>query len=373
MKATWVLSAPPVPTTAFLTTVAAYSATGRPARAGAIMAAARAWPSFRVDEPLALTKVSSIAASCGRVRRRSTPPTPSNRTSSRSEKGAVSRGRDHPVGDVRQARALDDDHAPAGAAQAGVEPEDANRVRHSFAVLPERPLTDNDQGRGTATYPAHLPRFLPATRRRRAGERSDRVRGQTARWRRRYANLAAGSGMQLAAAPSSWVAEPPALAPPPPGGWLNGPARPSLGSGGAPPPSSRGGAASVGGWSLRRRRFGSHDRRSRTCCGCPRPARCRRWPFRQRYAIELKPCAEVISDRDGDGQAVDDEALAEDHPTPSKQTHVRSRVKAGAARPSVATCRRTDRTCLGWTHPPAQLSRPGCKTARRGALDASMT
>ena len=69
MKATWALSAPPVPTTAFLTTLAAYSATGRPAAAGAIMAAARAWPSFRVEEPLAVMKVSSIAASCGRARR----------------------------------------------------------------------------------------------------------------------------------------------------------------------------------------------------------------------------------------------------------------------------------------------------------------
>ena len=42
MNATCALSAPPAPTTAFFTTLAAYSATGRPALAGAIIAAARA-------------------------------------------------------------------------------------------------------------------------------------------------------------------------------------------------------------------------------------------------------------------------------------------------------------------------------------------
>src|SRR5205085_9307401 len=46
IQPTWALSAEPVPTTAFFTTVAAYSATSRPARAGTIIAMARAWPSF---------------------------------------------------------------------------------------------------------------------------------------------------------------------------------------------------------------------------------------------------------------------------------------------------------------------------------------
>jgi len=37
------------------------------------------------------------------------------------------------MGHVAQARALHGDHAPAGVAQAGVEAENANRVRHAFA------------------------------------------------------------------------------------------------------------------------------------------------------------------------------------------------------------------------------------------------
>src|SRR6185437_7417809 len=59
------LSPCPAPTTVFLTTLGAYSATDSPARAGTSMATPRAWPSFSVDAPLALTKVCSTAASCG--------------------------------------------------------------------------------------------------------------------------------------------------------------------------------------------------------------------------------------------------------------------------------------------------------------------
>ncbi len=106
MKATWVLSAPPVPTTAFFTTLAAYSLTESPAWAGASMAAARAWPSFRVDEPLAVTKVSSIAASSGPWAA-TTSLTATNRQSRRSESGELVVRRDHAVGDVGQPRALD--------------------------------------------------------------------------------------------------------------------------------------------------------------------------------------------------------------------------------------------------------------------------
>src|SRR6185312_9596135 len=59
MKPTWSFSAAPAPTTAFLTSRVAYSATGRPALAGAIRAQARAWPSFKVDEGFLLTNTSS--------------------------------------------------------------------------------------------------------------------------------------------------------------------------------------------------------------------------------------------------------------------------------------------------------------------------
>src|SRR5690606_15046262 len=50
MKAIWVLSAWPAPTTAFLIRLGEYSATLSPCRAGASMTAARAWPSLSVDD-----------------------------------------------------------------------------------------------------------------------------------------------------------------------------------------------------------------------------------------------------------------------------------------------------------------------------------
>ena len=62
------LSAWPAPTTDFFTRLAAYSNTGRPARAGASITTPRAWPSFRVEAGLTLTKVSSTAASIGLLR-----------------------------------------------------------------------------------------------------------------------------------------------------------------------------------------------------------------------------------------------------------------------------------------------------------------
>ncbi len=45
---------------------------------------------------------------------------------------------DHAVADMDQPRAVHRHHAPAGAAQAGVEPKDANRVRHVFPPSPGR-------------------------------------------------------------------------------------------------------------------------------------------------------------------------------------------------------------------------------------------
>src|SRR6185369_7964435 len=63
---TCAFSALPTPTTAFLTSRAAYSPTSIPARAAVMMMTPRAWPSFSVDCGLALTKTSSTAALSGR-------------------------------------------------------------------------------------------------------------------------------------------------------------------------------------------------------------------------------------------------------------------------------------------------------------------
>ena len=61
----WRFSAWPAPTTDFLTRFGVYSAIARPFTAGASSAMPRACPSFSVARALSLTKVSSIAASCG--------------------------------------------------------------------------------------------------------------------------------------------------------------------------------------------------------------------------------------------------------------------------------------------------------------------
>ena len=49
IMAIWRLSAWPAPVTDFFTRLAAYSNTGRPARAGASITTPRAWPSFSVE------------------------------------------------------------------------------------------------------------------------------------------------------------------------------------------------------------------------------------------------------------------------------------------------------------------------------------
>ena len=67
--AIWRLSAWPAPVTDFFTRLAAYSNTGRPARAGASSTTPRAWPSLSVEPGLTFTKVSSTAASIGLLRR----------------------------------------------------------------------------------------------------------------------------------------------------------------------------------------------------------------------------------------------------------------------------------------------------------------
>src|ERR1700704_5912820 len=132
----WFLSAWPAPTTVFFTWFGAYSATLIPNIAGASMATPRAWPSFRVATPSLLTKVASTAASVG-LKSPSTaarPPLVASGRTARGPTGAAAE-EDEPV-------ALGLDHAPVGAAQAGVDADDpdgvANRGRsHGVVITPE--------------------------------------------------------------------------------------------------------------------------------------------------------------------------------------------------------------------------------------------
>ena len=122
---TCTFSARPAPTMDFLTRFGAYSATSNPACAGASSTIPRACPSFKAERGSALTKVSSTAASCGELRR-------DHRGEPRMQRGqAIGEaffgvGFDRTAGDISETVAFAVHDPPAGAAEAGVEPNDAN-------------------------------------------------------------------------------------------------------------------------------------------------------------------------------------------------------------------------------------------------------
>ena len=123
-------SAWPAPTIAFLTAFGAYSATARPACAGTSSAMPRAWPSFSVAAASRLTKVCSTAASSG-CNARTISARPACSATSRCGELAVERRLDRAGGDEGERIAGDRDDAPAGAAEARIDAEDANRRRSS--------------------------------------------------------------------------------------------------------------------------------------------------------------------------------------------------------------------------------------------------
>ena len=123
MAWTWTFSAPPVPTTAFLTSRGAYSPTGDAEAGGGeqddsaglaelqgrlrivvdehLLDRGRGWPMLGEDGEQAAVQLDQPGGERGlRV------------------------GADLAVGDVAQAVALGRDHAPAGAAEPGIEAED---------------------------------------------------------------------------------------------------------------------------------------------------------------------------------------------------------------------------------------------------------
>ena len=129
----------PAPTMVFFTRLGAYSATGSPASAGTSMAMPRAWPSLSVAAASLLTKVASTAASSGAysstTRRR-----PSWMVTSRASQAPPLVGLDRAAGDEREPVAVDLHHAPAGAAEPGIDAEDANRARHDPALIAPRAI-----------------------------------------------------------------------------------------------------------------------------------------------------------------------------------------------------------------------------------------
>ena len=96
--------------------------------AGASSTTPRAWPSFRVEAGFLLTKVSSTAASSGRIALDHRDEPVDTAATSRSASGRSVGGMDDAVGDMAQPVALDVDDAPAGVPQPGIEPENPHRV-----------------------------------------------------------------------------------------------------------------------------------------------------------------------------------------------------------------------------------------------------
>ena len=100
--------------------------------AGASMATPRAWPSFSVATPSLLTKVCSTAASIGlEIAEHGGEPFMDREQPARQRQ--IVRRLHRAAADEDQPVALGLDHAPAGAAQAGVDADDpdglANRGR----------------------------------------------------------------------------------------------------------------------------------------------------------------------------------------------------------------------------------------------------
>ena len=124
----WRFSAWPAPTTVFLTRFAPYSATGSPASAGTSSAIAAGLPELErrlrvlVDEGL----LDRDLVRRELAHHRGEPVM--ELLEALGEAGLVVRG-DRPAGDEGQPRSLDRDQPPAGAAQAGVDAEDAGRRR----------------------------------------------------------------------------------------------------------------------------------------------------------------------------------------------------------------------------------------------------
>ncbi len=117
----------PAPTMVFFTRLGAYSATAIPARAGISSATPRAWPSLSVALASLLTKVASTAASSGDELLDHLREPVVDRHQPLGERALVAGG-DRAAGHEDQPVAGNVDHAPAGAAEPGIDAENANRT-----------------------------------------------------------------------------------------------------------------------------------------------------------------------------------------------------------------------------------------------------
>ena len=131
---TCAFSALPVPTTAFLTSRAAYSPTGIPDRAASMMITPRAWPSFKRRLRVGVDEHFLDRAGVGLVLGDEGLDLAGELGEALGERRGGA-GLHLAVGEVRQAIALGADQPPAGRAEAGVEAEDDQASRSMTSSL----------------------------------------------------------------------------------------------------------------------------------------------------------------------------------------------------------------------------------------------
>ena len=124
----------PAPTMVFFTRFGAYSATGRPASAGTSMAMPRACPSLRVADGVAIDEGLLDRGLVRRVLRDHAAQAVVDRDQPHRQRRLVV-GHHRAAGEKRESVAVDHDHAPAGAAEPGIDAEDANRFAHAASLI----------------------------------------------------------------------------------------------------------------------------------------------------------------------------------------------------------------------------------------------
>ncbi len=131
---TCVLSPWPAPTMLFFTRFGAYSATGTPALAGTTMAMPRAWPSLSVALRVLVDEGRLDGGLVGPEFVENAHQPVMDGEKPHGERIAIV-GRHRAAADKVKPIAGNLDHAPAGAAEPGIDAENANRAGHGVRLI----------------------------------------------------------------------------------------------------------------------------------------------------------------------------------------------------------------------------------------------
>ena len=152
MARIWSLPAWPAPTTVFFTAFGAYSAIGSPSSAGTSMAMPRAWPSFSVAHAVAIDEGLLDGGFHGRQPRQHLLQAVEQLPEAHAEALRLV-GDDRAAGDEAEPDPVRVDDAPAGAPQARVDADDANRFApHSDVIAQGRAIGSRRSGVGSGSH-----------------------------------------------------------------------------------------------------------------------------------------------------------------------------------------------------------------------------